>query len=237
MRSETSSLMDEEVDRLGPDFNLGARRLNEGRAVYVPRGPQLAKWTHGLQGLLLSWIVLSLAFGIRYLRYGYFDLFIWSAVGVGTGFIFHELAHRETAKRFGCIAEYVLWPTGLALALLLSLITLGRFVFAAPGAVMFTCPYLYRRSGMNFAVKRSGDVETYVAAAGPLSNMIIGFVSNALYNTTGYWPLYMISSINWYLAVFNLLPLDPLDGAKVFRGSIMLWILMFTVSAFFTFMV
>ena len=50
-------------------------------------------------------------------------------------FILHELAHKYTAIHYGCHSEYFAWPYGLALALALSFLTNGGFVFAAPGAV------------------------------------------------------------------------------------------------------
>ncbi len=193
-----------------------------------------SKWAYGIPALLLSWVVLSVAFGIRFLIYGWMDLFLWSFVAVGLGFVFHELAHREVARWFGCMAEYSLWPMGLALALFLALITMGRFVFAAPGAVLFTCAYTF---GNPYRGKRLfyGNPEGLIAAAGPASNVVIGLVFTILYSLTGYLPFTLVSSINWYLAVFNLLPLDPLDGAKVFRHDFKLWLGLFIVSALFAF--
>ena len=53
-------------------------------------------------------------------------------VGVGLGFILHELGHKFSAMHFGYWSEYQLWPVGLIIALASSFCGI---VFAAPGAV------------------------------------------------------------------------------------------------------
>ncbi len=179
----------------------------------------------GIKGLIISWIVLLIAFGFGDIIRGNYYMLMAEALALLLGFIGHELAHREVARRNGCFADYVVWPTGLALALLLAIATGGRFVFAAPGAVMYHC------------WNRRKEVDAAIAAAGPMANIAIGFASLILIHLFPNLILYVIGYINWFLAFFNLLPLDPLDGAKIMRGNFMLWVIMFLISAYFTFMV
>jgi Zn-dependent protease len=62
-----------------------------------------------------------------------------------------------------------------------------------------------------------------VALAGPLSNVALGFVFAAIYWVASFqavgtgWFLLLLYfiHINFALAIFNLLPLPPLDGARV----------------------
>jgi Zn-dependent protease len=73
-----------------------------------------------------------------------------------------------------------------------------------------------------------------VAAAGPLSNLFLALVGGLLYRllgpgshpfVTGVSPiaamLFMFTQINIALAVFNLIPIPPLDGSRIFSGLLM----------------
>ena len=141
-------------------------------------------------------------------------------LGIITAFFFHELSHKFMAQKYGLWAEYRMFPKGLSLALLLGILT--PFVFAAPGAVMFR-----------------GQVRTFemgkIAVAGPLTNIIIAMITLPLLFVffedmlLGRIVLF-ICFINALLATFNLLPLGPLDGAKVVRWNATIWIILFIIA-------
>jgi Zn-dependent protease len=73
----------------------------------------------------------------------------------------------------------------------------------------------------------------WISAAGPLSNMLLALVSGILLrliSTTGGLPnldsvssafifiVVMSLQINLALAIFNILPISPLDGSKILLG-------------------
>src|SRR3989338_91237 len=114
-----------------------------------------------LRDLVKAWIAISLAFALV-LRHdiglSFYQVFIVSAVTVGTGFLLHELGHKFVAQRYGCFAEFRSFDQMLILAILMSYF-LG-VLFAAPGAVMIQGPVGRGRNGK-------------IRAAGPIVNLIL----------------------------------------------------------------
>ena len=127
-------------------------------------------------------------------------------LAVITGFLTHEMFHKYFAFKFGYPAAFKAWYVGLLIALFSSFF---GFLFAAPGAVMVH----------GFPTKRENGI---ISAAGPASNIIMGFTLFAVFifihGFAGLILLY-IASFNFFLAFFNLLPIPPLDGLKIFSWN------------------
>lgn len=171
--------------------------------------------------LVASLLVLTIAFTYPDLSP---ELMAIVAFGVGTGFILHELAHKFTAQRYGYVADYEASPMGLFLALGLSFITQGGFVFAAPGAVMIrgkNAPYGY------YDPIQTGKEFAYISVSGAVVNLLLAimfivaslFITDPLVSKVLSWSAF----INVFLAGFNMIPFGPLDGAKVWRYNPILW--------------
>ncbi|MFA4855634.1 MAG: site-2 protease family protein [archaeon] len=173
-----------------------------------------------IRDLLISWLTIALAFSILMSR-DFLDLaefavvFPIALVTVGTGFVFHEMAHRTVARRFGKHAEYRAWRIGLIFAILSSFV---GFIFAAPGAV-----YIYG----NVSRKQNG----LISVAGPATNIGVAlFFAGLMAANMGEITNAMGAigmQINMFLALFNLIPFGPLDGGKVFMWSKTVWIAAF----------
>ena len=176
-----------------------------------------------LRDISLSALALAIAFGIA-LAGGLDGLgnpvYVLTLIGisllaVSTGFIFHELAHRLVARRFGYLAEYAMWPAGLLIAFVSSLM---GFIFAAPGAVVI-------RPGNIIISTRETEVENMglISIAGPATNIVIAVLFLLLDTIYPTLIFYLGAYINTWLAIFNLIPFGPLDGAKVFRWNKIYW--------------
>jgi Zn-dependent protease len=126
-----------------------------------------------------------------------------------TAFLLHELSHRYVARSYGGIAYFRMWPFGIVLALLTSLI---GFIFAAPGAVNISG--IYGRGQMG-----------KTALAGPMTNLVLGIVFLGIFFASQPGSLmeqvfYFAAVINLWFSLFNMIPFPPLDGSKVISWNI-----------------
>lgn len=178
------------------------------------------------QQLLIAWLVLGFCFSVRAIfnLETFLLIFISSLIAVGAGFIGHELAHKFVAQRYGWKAGFRLWPQGLLLALFIALISGGRFIFAAPGAV-----YLVPLS-IGYSLNQSKREYGIVALSGPLMNLVFASIFRALSLISGFSILSIIGFyglfVNLFLAAFNMVPFPPLDGTKIFAWNKLIWILL-----------
>lgn len=135
----------------------------------------------------------------------------YAAVAVVPAFILHELAHKVVAQRRDMWAEFRANPIGLIGGLVVTALT--GFLFALPGAVEI----------VGHADKRDAGV---ISIVGPMVNVGIAGLAMALeplfkpVRVEGFGSFFeLIVILNVILAAFNMIPLGPLDGRKVWSWS------------------
>ncbi len=187
-----------------------------------------------VRDLIIAFFVISLSFAIANVGRdpnAILNLLPFVMVGVGTGFILHELGHKFVSIKYGYWAEFKLWPQGLIFALITSFF---GFVFAAPGAVYTYANYI------------TDEINGKISVAGPVVNIVLALIFLAA--ATGIYPTALASetnitifiicsagySINSFLALFNLLPIGNLDGAKVLNWNFGIWIVTIAVAGILT---
>ncbi|MBN2251861.1 MAG: metalloprotease [Candidatus Altiarchaeota archaeon] len=159
--------------------------------------------------LAAAWAILSVAFGILYAgnSMGAFLIaFPICLATVGAGFVLHELGHKLLAQRYGHEAHFEANYRGLGLAILLSF---AGFVLVTPGAV-------YIR-GAGLTKEQNGKI----SLLGPLMNLLLGagflmiFLSPAAESGIIMLVSWIGYRINAWIGLFNLIPVNPFDGAKI----------------------
>jgi Zn-dependent protease len=164
--------------------------------------------------ILISVLVLGLLFSMRDL-----NNIIPVTLIVGLAFTIHELSHKLVAEYFDCKAEYVIWPQGILISIIIGFLTRGSFIFAALGFVSIQSFYS-TRLGYRFT-HLSLEEMGKISASGPVSNIILGIISAMI--ATVFPIMGFSASLNFILALFNLIPFPPLDGSKVFMWSRIAW--------------
>ncbi len=191
--------------------------------------------SYEVRDIFISMIVITLAFSI-FFRNDYDGNFLFlipaTLIGVVPGFLFHELAHKFMAIRYGFDAEFKMYMPGLFLALISSFFGI---ILAAPGAV-------HINGDRMISDKENGKI----AIVGPLTNIalaILFFVSviiifvigtitgldssfDTLMNSSLGYLIYIAMMgfvINSIMAAVNMIPWGIFDGSKVFDWSKMIW--------------
>ena len=198
--------------------------ISRGNQIYIGNVNTSEK---EIKDLLKAWLAISFAFAMV-LRQGielsFYQVFIVSAVTVGTGFLLHELGHKFVAQRYGCFAEFRSFDQMLFLAVIISFF---GFVFAAPGAVMIAGRVDIRKNGI-------------ISAAGPIVNLVLAlfFLSLLFMFPAGLLKILAFYGffINSWLALFNMVPVWNFDGAKVLKWDKKVYGTIVAISLLFLFM-
>jgi len=170
-------------------------------------------------------LALSLVFGSQYLLRGDITLYAVVTAVATLAVIPHELMHRWSARVMGCYSRYVLYPLGLALTLITAIPWIPVKIIM-PGFTLVSVAEIDPAK-----LKR---VDGLVSYAGPLTNILIASAALALHSVLlkfGALPallrviILLIAELNAWIAVFNLLPIPPLDGSKILAWKPALWAL------------
>ena len=159
---------------------------------------------------------------------------VW-VVPVIIAITFHEAAHG-----------YVAWRLGDDTARNLGRVTFNPFKHVDPfGTILLPALLLFLRAPILFGWAKPVPVDfrrldnprrdmVLVALAGPMTNLALALASGFLLRWAGLLPaplggwademLVRMILLNVVLAVFNMLPLPPLDGGRVAVGLLPVWL-------------
>ena len=209
--------------------------MQEEYTINVTPGYRQSRFSkRELGDIAIAVIVLSLALTILYKR-GAIITYLGDEFGsaakwivlfgiclllVVFSFLLHEFGHKFTAQNFGMRSEFRIFPTGLFITLLTSVL---GFLFAAPGAVYIEGNPTRKENGI-------------ISIAGPAVNILLALVGIAgclAFNGGGVVVIffYLLAYLNAFLALFNLLPIPPLDGSKIWGWSMPVYVVAIAMAA------
>ncbi len=201
----------------------GVRHINPGFGR-----PRFSKIE--IRDISIAILVLSVSFTLIYRgNRGFFsddyvtNILCWFGVSflfVITSFMMHEMGHKFTAQRFGAWSEFRMYPIGLLICLISSMF---GFLFAMPGAVYING---YITEEQNGRISVAGPAVNIVLCAIAL---VVAILFGGAYTKVGA-ILLVLAHLNSFLAVFNMLPIGPLDGGKILKWNGLVYGVMIGVS-------
>lgn len=194
-----------------------------------------------LLALIISVLALAFVFGfddgaLSFVLENWLTNFFGIFLLVGISVLFREAIIKFFARRHETISEYRLWkihrvwfkkelekgiPFGILIAVILAVASAGKFFFTAIGMHNFS-ENKNARVGRRFQHLQYNE-EVKIAAMGILSHLFLAVVAVLLgkildFNSSIFF------GINFYIVLFNMLPISELDGAKIFFGSLLTYI-------------
>ncbi len=149
----------------------------------------------------------------------------------------HHAGQRMMALSLGFRAEHRIWWYGVLIGLMVVALTNGKIKFlAATGFIIYLLPV--HRLG---AFRYGPNITTMskIALAGPIANFIFSaFIKSFEWAGILSAPISnKIFFLNITFAMWNLLPIPPLDGVKVFYNSRLTYAFLFGSIVSYVFMV
>ena len=157
-----------------------------------------------------------------------YDISVW-VIPLVIAITFHEAAHGFVAHALG---DDTAWKLGrVSLNPLKHIDPFGTLIL--PGMLLLAhSPFLFgyaKPVPVNFRALRHPRIDmVWVALAGPATNIVLALVAALAFHFVGYLPpnpaqwlfdnLKNALVINVVLAVFNMMPIPPLDGGRVAVG-------------------
>lgn len=134
----------------------------------------------------------------------------------GVAVILHDLAHRYVAWRYGVTTEYKFWFLG----------TIIMFITAIFFHVVYSSP---SRLAINDPEKLTVKQQAIVYGSGPVVSLIVFVAFLALVPFGGFAATVGLlgATMNLLTAVYALMPLEPMDGRKIYKWNKGIWLVLF----------
>lgn len=163
-----------------------------------------------------------------------FNLALWilnllqMLVIVAVTVLVHHFAQRLWAAKEGYYVEHKIWWYGMIIALAAAIISRGKVWMLIATGMMLHHHAAHRLGKFKYEMNFWDVAET--ALAGPLANVLVatfikqlGIWFAAGSASSGFINTFFIFNLGY--AAWNLLPIPPLDGSRIFFGSKLVYML------------
>ena len=186
-----------------------------------------------LKGFIISILVLS--FIISFREWGGGEqfslingLFNWfnAALIVTLAFIIFTTAQRIIGLSVGYQVEYKMWSWGLLVGLLFAFVSRGRIWVLLPGGIMIHHLAGHRLGFFRYEI--SYYVHGMIAMVGPIALLSLAILFKVM---NSFIPSSLIKKAIFFcviLAIYDILPIPPMTGSRMFYGSRMIYAFVFS---------
>lgn len=184
-----------------------------------------------IKTLIIASIALGFVFSFKEWGVGHFDAAIglknWllSAI-IAFGAVFTGMAaHKLAALYIGFRAESRLWTYGIVISIVLAFVTRGNLFFLAAVGTTYHHLAVHRLGFFRYGLNYWDQAKA--AFAGPLANIFLAAMIKIIATGSVVIPIGLAGSplvekaiyFNLWYAIFNMLPIPPLDGTVSFYAS------------------
>lgn len=195
--------------------NFGALEARVRRLQARARKPLFLGISAAEFGIALA---TALLLGLAFIYSGKLSLSLYNVgfffIVAGLAAVLHELAHLYVAKRYGARAEFRLWGVGIVAMFMTAL--LAGTVFGQPARLLVTGGETLNKRDRAIVWLAGPGVSLAVAALFLLL-VPLGFAAAGITGMT----------INLLLFVYSLIPLNPMDGERVYGWNRAVWAVAF----------
>lgn len=197
-------------------FNPGTFILRKAN-----KGSQVVREVETGYHFLLAWLGFSFVLWMISIRHDVSWLnsipFVLGVAGVSI--FVHELSHKIVANSLGIKTIFKVWASGLIFSAFIALS--GTFLPFYGSTYIRQTDWAYNRD-----IKRMGLI--YIA--GPVVSLVIAFCFLGLTHWTNAESLVVLGIVgfwtNFVIVLFNLIPISPFDGRKIFLWNKTIWSLL-----------
>ena len=185
-----------------------------------------------LSGMVVSVLVLSFLISFRDWGADKFNLaaglFNWfnAALIVALVLMIFNFVQKVAGLSLGYKVEYKMWTTGLFIGLILTFVSRGKIWVLLPGGIM-----LHHIAGHRLGHYRYNlnyFQHGMVAVAGTISLITLAAIFKVVNVFIGSDLLQKLILFCLILAIYDILPIPPLSGNRLFFGSRMVYAFMFS---------